>query len=108
MAGEVAGGLVPPGGYGDNITLYITDDAWQYQWMIVASSTGGSGGMNGGGDSGGSGGSGGVGNPNSRSGSGGQSGLSASGWAVGGGSGKISIKPTEEFFFYTAKVEALQ
>ena len=97
------GGLGAPGGYGGNITLYFTDDAWYYQNVIVASSTGGSGGTNGSGGSGGSGGAGGYGNPNGRSGSGGQSGSWGMGWAGSGGNGKITIKPTEEFFFYTPK-----
>lgn len=100
-----AGGLGGPGGYGGDITLYFTDDALPYQHVIQASSSGGSGGSNGNGGSGGYGGQGGYGNPNGRSGSGGQSGPSAIGWADSGASGTISVKPTEEFFFYTPKVE---
>lgn len=103
-----AGGLGGPGGYGGNITLYFTDDARQYQKVFVANSTGGSGGSNASGGRGGSGGSGGYGNPNGRSGSGGRSGPSAMGWEESGGSGKITIKPTEEFFFYTPKEQASQ
>ena len=98
-----AGGLGALGGDGGNITLYFTDDAWYYQNVIVASSTGGSGGSNGNGGSGGSGGSGGYGNPNGTSGSGGQSGFSVMGWSDSGGSGKILIKHTEDFFFYIPK-----
>ena len=101
-----AGGLGAPGGYGGNINLYFTDDAWKYQYVIVASSRGGSGGMNGSGGNGGSGGSGGSGNPNGRNGSGGRSGPSAMGWAGSGGSGKIMIKPTDEFFFYLPNGQA--
>ena len=100
------GGLGGLGGYGGNITLYFTDDAWQYQQVIVAASEGGSGGINGSGGHGGSGGSGGDGNPDGHRGHGGQSGSSDFGWAGSGGSGKILVKPTEEFFFYTAKEQA--
>lgn len=101
-----AGGLGAPGAYGGNITLYFTDDALQYQHVIAATSNGGTGGMNGSGGSGGRGGAGGVGNPNGQDGKGGQNGPSAFGWADRGGSGKIRIKPTEEFFNYTPKVKA--
>ncbi len=103
-----AGGLGGGGGYGGNITLYFTDDAWQYQNLITARSEGGSGGMNGSGGSGGRGGSGGQGNPNGRNGMNGQSGPSAIGWAPRGGSGQISIQPTEEFLFYTPKEQAIE
>jgi len=94
------GGFGGQGGYGGNITLYFTDDAWQYQNVIEASSSGGSGGFNGSGGNGGSGGSGGSGDPNGRNGSEGQSGSSEMGWSGSGGSGQILIRPTEEFFFY--------
>ena len=97
------GGLGGPGGYGGNITLYFTEDALPYQNVILASSTGGSGGSNGSGGAGGSGGSGGYGNPSGTNGRGGQSGPSVMGWADRGGSGKIRIKPTEDFFFYVPK-----
>lgn len=103
-----AGALGGNGGYGGNITLYFTDDARPYQGAIEASSRGGYGGQNGSGGHGGHGGAGGIGNPNGRNGRGGQSGPSAMGWAGDGGSGKIVIQPTEEFFFYTPKEEAAQ
>ena len=98
-----AGGLGGIGGYGGEITLYFTDDAWDYQYLISARSEGGSGGMHGSGGFGGRGGSGGHGNPNGRDGASGQSGPSAIGWAESGGSGRIQILPTEEFFFYKPK-----
>lgn len=103
-----AGGLGGPGGYGGDITLYFTDDAWPYQHVIQASSSGGNGGMNGGGGSGGSGGLGGNGNPQGPNGSDGQPGPSAMGWAENGASGKILVKPTEEFFFYVPKDKEAQ
>ena len=95
-----AGGFGGGGGYGGNISLYFTDDARPHQYLFVARSEGGSGGMHGSGGSGGSGGIGGYGNPNGRSGLSGQSGPSAFGWADSGGSGKIRVESTEEFFFY--------
>lgn len=103
-----AGGYGGPGGYGGNINLYFTDDAWQYQHVVVASSNGGSGGSHGHGGMGGSGGAGGYGKPNGRNGTSGLSGPSAMGWANSGGSGRITIQPTEEFFFYSPKMEASQ
>lgn len=103
-----AGGYAGEGGYGGNINLYFTDDAWPYQNVIVAQSNGGSGGSHGSGGNGGRGGSGGYGNPNGRSGSSGSSGPSVMGWADSGGSGKITLQPTEEFFFYLPKMEASQ
>ena len=102
-----AGGLGGIGGYGGEITLYFTDDAWNYQNLFIARSEGGSGGMHGSGGSGGRGGSGGHGNPNGRDGIPGQSGPSAIGWAESGGSGRIQIRPTEEFFFYTPKEQVM-
>lgn len=101
-----AGGIGGGGGYGGNINLYFTDDAWQYQHVIAASSVGGSGGLNGNGGRGGSGGEGGMGNPHGPSGSSGQSGPEAIGWAEDGGSGRISVSPTEEFFIYSPRMEA--
>jgi len=101
-----AGGLGGMGGYGGNITLYLTDDAWSYQHLFIARSEGGSGGMNGSGGSGGRGGSGGHGNPNGRDGNNGQSGPSSMGWADSGRIGQILIRPTEEFFSYTSKVQS--
>ncbi|MFY9154234.1 MAG: hypothetical protein WAO52_19595 [Prolixibacteraceae bacterium] len=98
-----AGGLGGVGGYGGNITLHFTDDARPYQHLFTARSEGGSGGMHGSGGHGGSGGAGGSGNPNGRRGVNGSSGPSAIGWADSGGSGKIFIKPTEEFFYYLPK-----
>lgn len=97
------GGLGGPGGYGGDITLYFTDDAMPYRYLITARSEGGSGGMHGSGGSGGFGGSGGYGNPNGNSGQNGQSGPSAIGWADSGRSGQIRIMPTEEFFQYVGK-----
>ena len=102
------GGYGGPGGYGGNIYLYFTDDAWSYQNIIVAHSNGGSGGSHGHGGSGGRGGSGGYGNPSGRSGFAGSSGPSATGWADSGRNGRITIQPTEEFFFYQPKMEALR
>jgi hypothetical protein len=99
------GGLGGPGGYGGNITLYFTDDAMPYKHLITARSEGGSGGMHGSGGSGGSGGRGGYGNPNGRDGISGQSGPSAIGWADSGGSGRIKISSTEEFFQYEYNLE---
>ncbi|HET6557319.1 MAG TPA: hypothetical protein VFG54_08390 [Prolixibacteraceae bacterium] len=101
-----AGGLGGQGGYGGNISLYFTPDAWQYQHVISARSDGGSGGANGDGGRGGPGGSGGHGNPNGRVGSPGQSGPEAMGWADSGGRGKITVGQSEEFFFYSPKIEA--
>jgi len=98
------GGLGGQGGYGGNITLYFTEDAMPYQYLITARCEGGSGGMHGSGGMGGSGGRGGYGNPNGRSGSGGQSGPSAMGWGDSGGSGQIKISTTEEFFRYESNV----
>lgn len=103
-----AGGLGGQGGYGGNISLYFTPDAWPYQQVITARSEGGSGGANGDGGRGGSGGSGGHGSPNGPSGVPGQSGPEAIGWADSGGRGKITVGQTEEFFFYSPKIEASQ
>lgn len=103
-----AGGYGGQGGNGGNIFLFFTEDARPYQNVIIARSNGGSGGSHGSGGHGGSGGSGGFGNPNGPSGSGGQSGPSAIGWASEGYGGKITIQPTEEFFFYVPKMEASQ
>ncbi len=94
------GGLGGPGGYGGDITLYFTEDAMPYKYLIVPRSEGGSGGMHGSGGFGGTGGRGGSGNPSGSSGSTGQSGPSMIGWADNGGSGRIRILPTEEFFQY--------
>lgn len=102
------GGMAGNGGCGGNIHLYFTDDAWPYQHVIVARSEGGSGGANGDGGRGGSGGAGGFGNPTGPGGTCGQSGPSTTGWGGSGGSGRITIQPTEEFFFYTPKIEASQ
>lgn len=97
------GGLGGPGGYGGKITLYFTDDAMPFRYMITARSKGGSGGLHGSGGSGGHGGRGGNGNPSGNSGSHGQSGPSAMGWADSGRSGQIRIQSTEEFFKYEPK-----
>ncbi|MGE5427819.1 MAG: hypothetical protein ACM3O8_07985, partial [Methylococcaceae bacterium] len=103
-----AGGYGGQGGNGGNIFLFFTEDARSYQNVIMATSNGGSGGIHGNGGSGGSGGVGGFGNPTGPNGISGQSGLSATGWASDGHEGKISIQPTEEFFFYVPKMEASQ
>lgn len=95
-----AGGVGGSGGYGGNITFYFTGDARPYQHLFTAKSEGGSGGMHGSGGSGGHGGSGGPGNPNGRRGVNGSSGPSAVGFTESGGSGRILIKSTEEFFYY--------
>lgn len=103
-----AGGYGGEGGYGGNITLYFTDDAMPYQHLFIANSEGGAGGMNGSGGSGGRGGHGGYGNPNGSTGFDGPNGPSSIGWADNGRSGQVIIKPTEEFFFYTPKEQALR
>lgn len=103
-----AGGYGGQGGYGGDIHLYFTDDARPYQHVIIAKSSGGSGGKHGDGGSGGRGGAGGYGNPNGPRGNSGQSGPSAIGWASDGHEGKITIQPTEEFFFYLPEMEASQ
>lgn len=103
-----AGGYAGPGGYGGNISLFFTDDAWSYQKLIVAQSNGGSGGSNGNGGNGGHGGAGGYGNPIGADGSGGREGASVIGWADSGREGRITIQPTEEFFFYIPGMEASQ
>jgi hypothetical protein len=94
------GGLGAPGGYGGNIDLYFTADAKPYMGLIRALSVGGSGGKHGSGGYGGSGGRGGSGNPDGRSGASGCNGPSVLGWADSGGSGRITVSDTEEFFEY--------
>ena len=85
------------GGNGGNITLYLTEDARPFQYLILPVSNGGSGGKHGNPGRGGRGGKGGSGDPTGYNGTPGNDGFYAIGWAGNGGRGSIRVESTDEF-----------